>query len=241
MVSRPSPASQATTTTTAARVDAEQFAHLVRPPATLTGEEKNAIVRSYNADLLPTWVNLPPVWFQAIAYVMEQYACDHDGASAYIAWRMAKRHGGKARKGQAWYRAKGAAELSGLKEGSIYAANRVGHLPGFRAKTHLLLRRRDLNAWWADVQATPEVVALYRYEAKRKRVRQKITPRFRKAWWSLVPKPYRMCRSCGSALTLSALHIDHIIPVVEGGDNAPWNLQPLCGPCNLSKGARVPC
>ena len=35
-------------------------------------------------------------------------------------------------------------------------------------------------------------------------------------------------------------HIDHIVALSRGGSNWPKNLQILCEPCNLSKGARDP-
>lgn len=35
-------------------------------------------------------------------------------------------------------------------------------------------------------------------------------------------------------------HLDHRIPVALGGPNEDWNMQLLCGPCNLSKGAKHP-
>lgn len=36
-----------------------------------------------------------------------------------------------------------------------------------------------------------------------------------------------------------AEHLDHIIPLSRGGCDAAHNLQWLCAPCNLSKGARL--
>jgi HNH endonuclease len=33
------------------------------------------------------------------------------------------------------------------------------------------------------------------------------------------------------------LHIDHIMPCAKGGTADPWNLQVLCGVCNISKGS----
>lgn len=35
-------------------------------------------------------------------------------------------------------------------------------------------------------------------------------------------------------------HLDHRIPVALGGPNEDWNMQLLCAPCNLSKGAKHP-
>lgn len=45
------------------------------------------------------------------------------------------------------------------------------------------------------------------------------------------------CQMCGATPFL--LHIDHIIPVVFGGDNSFSNLQALCAPCNIKKGPRA--
>lgn len=42
------------------------------------------------------------------------------------------------------------------------------------------------------------------------------------------------CQLCGD---WHDLHIDHVQPVARGGGNAIDNLQTLCGPCNLRKGA----
>ena len=39
---------------------------------------------------------------------------------------------------------------------------------------------------------------------------------------------------------LVKFHIDHIMPIARGGDNAPENLQLLCPPCNQQKKDRDP-
>lgn len=44
------------------------------------------------------------------------------------------------------------------------------------------------------------------------------------------------CRRCS---TTSNLSIDHIIPVLAGGDDGDGNLQVLCRPCNSRKGTTV--
>ena len=44
------------------------------------------------------------------------------------------------------------------------------------------------------------------------------------------------CASCRRALPLAC---DHIIPLSKGGQNSLANLQPLCQPCNSSKGDKT--
>jgi 5-methylcytosine-specific restriction endonuclease McrA len=44
------------------------------------------------------------------------------------------------------------------------------------------------------------------------------------------------CLRCGSVKRVT---IDHIVPKVLGGSNKRANLQALCTPCNLWKGARI--
>ena len=44
------------------------------------------------------------------------------------------------------------------------------------------------------------------------------------------------CTTCGSNQNLQ---FDHIIPVAKGGATTVDNLQLLCQPCNLAKGAKI--
>lgn len=44
------------------------------------------------------------------------------------------------------------------------------------------------------------------------------------------------CKKCGGHVDL---HADHIFPESRGGETTIENLQTLCGPCNVAKGARV--
>jgi 5-methylcytosine-specific restriction endonuclease McrA len=49
------------------------------------------------------------------------------------------------------------------------------------------------------------------------------------------------CAYCKARLGKSnERHVDHIIPLIEGGTNDRRNLQILCRPCNLEKGRRDP-
>lgn len=44
------------------------------------------------------------------------------------------------------------------------------------------------------------------------------------------------CLYCGGTPLQGALHVDHVVPLAEGGDNATANLVTACGECNLGKG-----
>lgn len=46
------------------------------------------------------------------------------------------------------------------------------------------------------------------------------------------------CQYCGAHPPQVLLHVDHIVPVAEGGGNETENLVTACEPCNLGKGAR---
>lgn len=48
------------------------------------------------------------------------------------------------------------------------------------------------------------------------------------------------CANCGTDLQKAKKHVDHIVPLARGGSNDKGNLQYLCAPCNLAKGARDP-
>ena len=47
-----------------------------------------------------------------------------------------------------------------------------------------------------------------------------------------------LCIYCRGSFRLNPSHIDHIVPVMQGGSNQPENLQLLCPPCNLRKSDR---
>lgn len=44
------------------------------------------------------------------------------------------------------------------------------------------------------------------------------------------------CRYCGLGTVATLLHVDHVVPVAEGGSDAPENLITACAECNLGKG-----
>lgn len=43
------------------------------------------------------------------------------------------------------------------------------------------------------------------------------------------------CKECGKTKKNTTLHVDHILPVVQGGTDELDNLQTLCQACNLAK------
>jgi hypothetical protein len=46
------------------------------------------------------------------------------------------------------------------------------------------------------------------------------------------------CQYCGRSPPEVVLHLDHIVPVIEGGDNDEMNLITACRDCNLGKGKK---
>lgn len=55
-------------------------------------------------------------------------------------------------------------------------------------------------------------------------------------WRDLCQAFNYRCAKCGRQ---SPLTKDHVIPLVRGGSDAINNIQPLCRPCNLSKGTKA--
>jgi 5-methylcytosine-specific restriction endonuclease McrA len=48
------------------------------------------------------------------------------------------------------------------------------------------------------------------------------------------------CAYCRVSLSKRKKHVDHILPLSCGGSNDRTNIQYLCAPCNLTKGAKDP-
>jgi 5-methylcytosine-specific restriction endonuclease McrA len=58
-------------------------------------------------------------------------------------------------------------------------------------------------------------------------------------WAALKARYDYRCLMCGRSEPEIKLTFDHVVPVALGGTNDIGNGQPLCRPCNLSKGART--
>jgi len=47
------------------------------------------------------------------------------------------------------------------------------------------------------------------------------------------------CKYCGRQSDVVPLHVDHVLPVCQGGTNDPENLITSCEECNLGKGGKT--
>lgn len=72
--------------------------------------------------------------------------------------------------------------------------------------------------------------------AKTKSKRKAISTKLR---FEIFKRDDFTCQYCGDHPPKVVLHIDHIIPVVEGGGNDEENLVTSCDKCNLGKGPRM--
>jgi len=64
------------------------------------------------------------------------------------------------------------------------------------------------------------------------KIRGDVRPSIR---WKILKRDNFRCVLCGSDATDRKLHIDHIIPVSQGGDSKIKNLRVLCETCNIGR------
>lgn len=62
-------------------------------------------------------------------------------------------------------------------------------------------------------------------------------PLSKKSRFEVFKRDEFTCQYCGAKPPEVILHVDHIVPVVEGGGNEAHNLITSCQSCNLGKGA----
>ena len=60
-------------------------------------------------------------------------------------------------------------------------------------------------------------------------------PRVQDIYW----RQGGMCPLCWHLLDPKTMHLDHDIPLSQGGANGLWNFQWTCAVCNLSKGSKT--
>jgi hypothetical protein len=62
--------------------------------------------------------------------------------------------------------------------------------------------------------------------------RESISPKLR---FDVLKRDGFTCQYCGRSAPEVELHVDHVVPVAEGGGNDPGNLTAACVDCNLGK------
>lgn len=67
------------------------------------------------------------------------------------------------------------------------------------------------------------------------KLRQRLSPGLRAL---VIERDGLVCGLCAGDVERDDVHIDHIVPVVQGGSDAPTNLQVTHSLCNLRKGGR---
>lgn len=65
----------------------------------------------------------------------------------------------------------------------------------------------------------------------------KRSPISKKLRFQILTRDNFTCRYCKKTDNPSPLHVDHLIPVRDGGKTVPRNLVTACEDCNLGKGA----
>ena len=90
------------------------------------------------------------------------------------------------------------------------------------------LLRDELGTW----MVTARLVKPAPSKARRKRL-----PKRTKAM--LLARQDHRCAICGGPISLLDAHVDHVVPIVAGGEDALHNLQLTHPNCNLRKGRRL--
>jgi hypothetical protein len=91
------------------------------------------------------------------------------------------------------------------------------------------------GSWAAYLECPDGEVRRFITAGKRgaKASRRPVSQRF-----SVLARDNYTCRYCGRSAPEVTLHVDHIIPVAEGGTDEPANLVTACADCNEGKGPR---
>jgi 5-methylcytosine-specific restriction endonuclease McrA len=71
------------------------------------------------------------------------------------------------------------------------------------------------------------------------RVKKNRTPLTKSIRHEVFVKDGFKCVECGATNQQTRLHVDHILPVAQGGTDELRNLQTLCEECNLAKNNRM--
>lgn len=96
-------------------------------------------------------------------------------------------------------------------------------------------KKKAINAKWKAAN----LYSLRLYQHNRRAIKRESGGKLTKGLAERLFKLQRgKCACCGVKLVED--HMDHVIPLALGGPNEDWNMQLLCPPCNLQKGAKHP-
>jgi 5-methylcytosine-specific restriction endonuclease McrA len=76
-------------------------------------------------------------------------------------------------------------------------------------------------------------------EEQIRRERQKARELRASQWWKRK-RATGLCHHCGGKFAPAQLTMDHLVPVVRGGQSTKGNLVPSCKPCNSARKHRLP-
>ncbi len=99
-------------------------------------------------------------------------------------------------------------------------------------------RRERARRWWVNRTPKSRAATKSQWNRRRARIKGAEGSYSNKEWIDLVDACGHRCAHCGRQEPEIKLTVDHIIPISKGGTNYISNIQPLCGPCNSSKGNR---
>ncbi len=99
------------------------------------------------------------------------------------------------------------------------------------------LRRMKGGTWACRMKCPDGLIRLFvEKRPKKEQIRRPLSPALR---WDVLSRDAFACRYCGRRAPDVELVIDHVIPVVEGGTDAPSNLAAACSECNAGKGRKT--
>ncbi len=119
----------------------------------------------------------------------------------------------------------GCAEIDELIDAGYIATDSLGVATPHDRAHDALLGREDTQPDRTDpIQADSSTISLRRSFKRRESKR-------------ILERDFYRCRYCNSHIDLT---IDHVIPVIQGGDNSESNLVACCRQCNSRKSGRTP-
>ena len=83
---------------------------------------------------------------------------------------------------------------------------------------------------------SPFAVSVSEQEIRREREKAK---KLRSSQWWKRKRSRGICHYCGGKFPASKLTMDHIVPIVRGGESTKGNVAPACKECNTRKKYRL--